>query len=257
MYVVSLMFFLKKYNIWGDRLIRRFDFRNSCYYYTKMENGIFVEINYDQLDRQSKKQLLLENKELLMNKDKLENIVNTYRSAERSNYLKSIGFSCHSTEWLGPVEGTISDSLNDYLDNLLSEENVLIGIHRVGNYFSQEMIDDIFNNGLIMTGDITRGFCSSVASLDKNIGYYSDNKIIKKELMYADTFKNSVGSILIRIPDASLERNDDIMIEFEGITRLNPKYIVGYVPVYSNHHIDDIYFNPYFEYECDNEFISK
>ena len=63
--------------------------------------------------------------------------------------------------------------------------------------------------------------------------------IIIKELMYADEYKDSKGSILIRIPDYDLDKNI-FVIDDNGRTRLNPKYIVGYVPVYENHHLESI-----------------
>lgn len=57
--------------------------------------------------------------------------------------------------------------------------------------------------------------------------------------MYANQYKNSKGGILIRIPDSDLTGNIFIT-DKNGQTRLNPKYIVGYIPVDENHHIEEI-----------------
>lgn len=102
--------------------------------------------------------------------------------------------------------------MNQFLDNLLSEDNVLIGIHRVGNNFSKEKMDDIFNNELKITGHFD-GSVASAKQLNNNVSYYPNNHKIKKELMYVDQYKSSVGSILIRIPDENLEANNDIHIK--------------------------------------------
>ena len=64
--------------------------------------------------------------------------------------------------------------------------------------------------------------------------------------MYADLYKDSVGSILIKIPDNVLESGEDIFVHDGIANRLNPKYIIGYVPLYKEHHIENIIFNPKF-----------
>lgn len=132
--------------------------------------------------------------------------------------------------------------MNQFLDNLLSEDNVLIGIHRVGNNFSKEKKDDIFNNGLKITGHFD-GAVDSTKQLNNNVSYYPNNHKIKKKLMYADQYKSSVGSILIRIPDEKLEVNNDILLNVNNEIRLNPKYIVGYVPLYQNNTIKNIIYS--------------
>lgn len=72
------------------------------------------------------------------------------------------------------------------------------------------------------------GSIPNSGELQNNVSYYVDNKTIIKELIYANHFKNSKGSILIRIPDNDLLGNISIL-DKDGGTRLNPKYIVDYV----------------------------
>lgn len=236
------MLFLKGLNIEKDRLIRRFDINSKTYYYAKIENGQFIPIDYNQLDRKSKKIFLKENRELLTNKDLLISEVTKAKLIIRFNYLKELGYVCNSFEYLGPIKGTIASELNRYLDKLLEEENVLIGIHRVGANFDVTKMNDVFSKGLIITGHMD-GFVSSNKLLNNNVSYYVSNKTIKKELMHASEYKSSKGSILIRIPDTELERNKDILIITDTEVRLNPKYIIGYVPVYENNHLETIIYN--------------
>ena len=57
--------------------------------------------------------------------------------------------------------------------------------------------------------------------------------------MHANAYKNSKGSILIRIPDNDLSGNIFIT-DKDGLIRLDPKYIIGYVPLEPNNHIETI-----------------
>lgn len=239
------MLFSKKLNIKQDHLIRLFDINNRCYYYIKyIKKDEYIIINYEDLDRKSKKQFLLDNKELLTNDILYQNEVEKYKTDIRRDYLYSLGYSCDSFEALvreDNIKGNIEDSINNYLDNLLAEDNVLIGIHRVGNYFTEDIMNDIFNNGLKITGHMNGAITTK--ELKNNVSYYPNNKTIKKELLYANSYKSSLGSILIRIPDSKLEENSDILLVDGNDIRLNPKYIIGYVPVYENNTINNIVFN--------------
>lgn len=238
------MIFKKKFNIEQDRLMRKIDIAKRCYYYIKyFKANEYVIINYDDLDRKSKKQLLMENRELAINDDLYMKEVETYKEKNRYDYLKKLGFPCQSFEVLAHEgNGSISNDMNNYLDELLSEDNVLVGIHRVGNNFNKEKMDDIFNNGLKITGHMD-GAVATNRDLSNNVSYYPNNKKIKKELMYANYYKSSVGSILIRIPDEKLEENNDILLKINDEVRLNPKYIIGYVPLYENNTLKNIIYN--------------
>ena len=98
----------------------------------------------------------------------------------------------------------MSKQMEDLLNRLVTENDVLLGIHRIGNNDSPEKIEDILKNRLEITGHLG-GAAQSNKELKNNVGYYPNNKTIIKELMYADKYKNSKGSILIRIPDTDLE----------------------------------------------------
>lgn len=246
--------FKKKYNRERDYLRKCFDPISCEYYYVKVMDGQEKRLLFDELDIKTKKELLKDNKNLLTNKELLNKEIDDYKKRERYKYLKSIGYVCSSFQVMGEANGTMSDDMRDYLDELLNEDNVLIGIHRVGSYFNQNDLNDIFENGLKMTGHLG-GAVSTSTELGHNVSYYESNKTIETELMYANLFKDSVGSILIKIPDSVLESGEDIFV-FDGIgNRLNPKYIIGYVPLYENHHIENIVFNPKF-YENDKKIDS-
>lgn len=163
-------------------------------------------------------------------------------SVERSRHekLKSLGFPCTSFEVLySPRDsGVISDDMMDYLQKLTDEEGVLIGIHRTGKA-SLEDIKSILTYGLII-GTLNENTASSPIKLSNNVSYYPDNKTIIKEIINADEHKGSLGSILIRIPDEDLSGNLFFVDVENGNFILDPKYVVGFIPVGPGGHVSEI-----------------
>lgn len=197
------------------------------------------ELTENELNRKTKKELAQKNRELKEVPGLLESQIGFSLNKDRYNYLKSIGYYCNSFEYLGSVDGTMSDEFSQYINFHTSKLNSLLGLHRVGRA-SEESIADMLKNGLKMTGHIGSGAITNQIELDQNVSYYSDNKKIIKELMYADQYKDSSGSILIEIPDEDLTSPTLYYKDSNGEVRLNPRYILGYVPVDKNHHLDRI-----------------
>lgn len=229
--------FEKKYDIGEDRLRIVFNLQSKSYdvYYGP------TLIPYSKLSRKSKKYIDNENNSLKTNPDVLAYEIRMAMIKQRFNKLNSLGYTCSSFEYLGVVNGTMSKDMEELLNKLTTEENVLLGIHRLKGSTDEMIIQDILTNGLKMTGH-NDGAIPGTNVLSNNVSYYPDNKVIIKELMYANLFKESEGSILIRIPDNELSQNIYIRDSNGGI-RLNPKYIVGYVPLYDNHHLEKIITN--------------
>lgn len=226
--------FKKKYDIEKDRL--RIIFNSNEQKYNVYRGNILIE--YNELTRKSKKLLDSKNKELHANPKLLEKELEQEKIKLRFRKLQALGYTCGSFEYLGEMHGTMSKDIEELLNKLTTEENILLGIHRVKSSTPTEAIEDILINGLKMTGH-QDGAVPNTSVLQNNVSYYPSNKTITKELMYADSFKNAKGSILIRIPDEDLQKNIYI-IDQEGLVRLKPKYIVGYIPLYENHHLENI-----------------
>ena len=230
--------FKKKYDLEKDHLRIEFSLNDMEYIIFHGHN----RIQYDDLTTKTRKILDNKNRSLKTDANLLNEEINSSKRKLRFNKLKSLGYTNFGFEYLGPVDGTMSSKIANFLDQLTSEENVLIGINRVGMNISDERIQDTFENGLPITGH----FVATTASpqLSQNVGYYVDNKTIIKELLYMDTYKNSKGAFLVRIPDEDL-KGDIFMHDENNNTRLKPEYVIGYVPSYSNHHIEDIIMNNY------------
>ena len=214
------------------RLMFNYDTEQFAYYYAE------VEIPYDKLTARTKKALKKENKKLIEDPSIIEEYRNKKRMRDYKDYLSSLGVSFNSFQALGATGGTMSQDMSDYLDKICNEPETLIGIHRAGNRSSQAAIEDVLTNGLILTGH-RDGAQYGTNTLSNNISFYLDNNVIKDELMYAEVYKDSQGSYIIRIPLYDLEEGMVYRVDENGTLRVNPFYIIGYVPV-KDKHIENI-----------------
>lgn len=221
--------FFRKYGK-QDYLKMKFnpDTRQYEFYY-----GIEL-IPYRKLDKEYKQIFKDKNNELKTNPNlvtyEFQKLEHDKKVIERYNKLKSMGYSCSSTTVYSDLPTSpIPNYFSNQLDNMLQEDNVLYGIHRTG-YLNEAYLTDILQNGLIMTGH-GLNISQPTIELNQNIAYYPDNMEIKSQLLNAHGYKQSNGSLLIRIPDNDLARGDLYIQRENDVPRLNPKYIVGYVPL--------------------------
>lgn len=214
--------FDKEYS--GIRLEFNYDTLEFAYYYAE------VEIPFDRLNFRTKRALKKENQKLINDPALLKSYKKRKEQKEKEAFIESFGIDLHPFQVLNGEGGTMSDEMKQLLDDLLSQEDVLIGIHRVGDKSSPSIIEDVLFNGLKLTGHRDGGVVNT-NTLSNNISFYHDNNIIRDELMYANAYKNSAGSYLIRIPLYDLEEGIVYRVDENGGLRLNPFYILGYVPV--------------------------
>lgn len=214
------------------RLEFNYDTMQYVYYYAE------VEIPFDKLNFRTKRTLKKENQKLIDNPELLESFKVKKKQMEKEAFIESFGIDLHPFQTLGGTGGTMSDEMKVFLDDLLSQEDVLIGIHRIGSNDSIAIIEDVLTNGLKLTGH-QNGAIYGTNTLSNNISFYYDNNIIRDELMYANAYKDSKGSYLIRIPLYDLEEGMCYRVDENGMLRINPLYILGYVPV-NDKHIDKL-----------------
>ena len=226
---MALKDLFKKYGF-KDYIYLRFNEETKKYEY--FYHGTLLP--YKKLDNEARKHLDESNKKLLNNPGLLEqelaNRAREKRIKAREMKLEEMGYNDSSTEFLSDVPiSPINPEFSKKLDTMLSEDNVLYGIHRSADT-SKEYLLDTFENGLLMMG---HGWFVDPKSVElcQNVGYYPDNMQIKNELINAHGFNGSMGSFLIRIPDEDLKRGDIFLETQNYYKRLKPKYIVGYVPL--------------------------
>ena len=233
--------FSKKYDYIKDNLILKLDLTEKLYFFTL--NGKILSFN--ELNKKTQKYLYSVNEKLrdpsylaqvIAREEIQEEIV---RSKERYDYLFTKGYSPDSFSCLLGVtpRGTMSESVENILIPLVNDDNTLVGIHRLKYGITSGDIEDILLNGLRLVGHLN-GLTSQEPSLKDHVSYYQSNKFIVNELMFANGYKNSIGSILINIPFTDLDK--DIYVRNNGEIRLNPKYIIGYLPLYENHRLESI-----------------
>lgn len=216
-----------------------FDLKTMEYHYFYQAEK--APLPYESLNRRTQKQLASENKKLKEQPELLATELQQAKNKQRFDFLASHDLIGGGFEMLGVNKGTMSPEMNAFLTQLTKKENLVLGIHRTG-YSDMRDIQNILTYGLALTGHSSSGACCH-AKLSNNVSFYPDNKTIIKELMYANAYKNSLGSILIAIPDNDLDKEIYVTREDEYgniIKSLNPKYILGYIPVNKDHHIHTI-----------------
>lgn len=134
--------------------------------------------------------------------------------------------------------GYISMQLGKELEELWDDDYV-IGIHRTGYSNANEIIQDVFTNGLINNGDSMLG-CTytkpdEMINLEKTVSVFSDLKLLVWQLKTASGYKESQGSFVIKIPKSYLGQAEGeikpIYYKENWLSiRLLPEYIYGYVP---------------------------
>lgn len=145
--------------------------------------------------------------------------------------------------------GYMSEELGREIDNLFKDEDYIIGIHRTGyNYMDDKMIKSIFDKGLINNGHIMQGGISDNLDIERTVTLFNDFTILNGQLKSAHGYKGSQGCIIVKIPKSYLGKKDGkiepIYYVDEGVNKLLPEFIYGYVPVDKEGKLDDIKRNP-------------
>lgn len=133
----------------------------------------------------------------------------------------------------------LSDDVKAYLEELTNEEKnseYVLGIHRIGP--SEDHLENILNDGILVQGHMM-GAAKGNPSLDNTVGYYPSNKTIISQVGFAYAYKNSKGSVVVKIPKEDIIANNIYVNDNESMY-LNPKYIVGYFPVEEDKTVEKI-----------------
>lgn len=156
--------------------------------------------------------------------------------------------------------GYVSQELGEELDTLIMDDNYALGIHRTGyTHVDEEVIEDVFNIGLINNGDAMQGVVYDYIDIEKTVSLYSEITIMLDNLKKSHGYKGSQGCFIVRIPKPYLGKKPGeikpIYYKYNGTIRLLPEFIYGYVPVDKDGKLGDIVRNPSYKdiHELDNE----
>lgn len=132
--------------------------------------------------------------------------------------------------------GYMSENLGSELDNLFVAQDYIVGIHRTGyTHMNKDVIQSIFNKGLINNGHIMQGGMSGNCDIENTVTLFSDFTIFNGQLKVAQGYKGSEGCIIVKIPKSYLGKSQGdikpIYYKEGNINRLLPEFIYGYVPI--------------------------
>lgn len=134
-----------------------------------------------------------------------------------------------------------SQEVKAYLEDLTDEEKndeYIVGIHRIGA--SEEHLESLFSQGIRVQGHMM-GAAKGTPELGNTVSYYPENKTIMKEVAFAYVYKESKGSIVVKIPKTDIISNNIYVTDEDGkYMYLNPKYIVGYFPIEEDKTVEKI-----------------
>lgn len=141
--------------------------------------------------------------------------------------------------------GDMPQEVGDLLEELIQDENYVIGIHRTGGYgmidvediYRSDMLHSIFSKGLYMTGDLSTGVDHQGQMLNPNKNISPLNNIIEAVMYCKSSYKDSTGGVITKIPkeyvttsySLKAEHGQDIYEKVDNQWTLKPKYLVGFV----------------------------
>ena len=145
--------------------------------------------------------------------------------------------------------GYMSQELGEELDSLFLNDNYIVGIHRTGyTNMDEEMIQKVFNEGLINNGHIMSGGMDGTQDIEKTVSLFYDFPILNGQLKAARGYKGSEGCVVVKIPKSYLGKEDGeikpIYYKKDSTVKLLPEFIYGYIPTGENGVIGDIIHNP-------------
>lgn len=179
-----------------------------------------------------------ENKYYLMASKYADNIFDN-PSMEESNVSY---FSDLFQEW--DNFGSIPLELGNYIENLLNDSSVVLGIHRTGgngvidinDVTGSNVLQSIFNEGLKNMGDLSSGAgMNSIPEPNKTVSVL--HKPIHAVMSLKGQYKGSVGGVLVAFPAAFVDDSgeiinnsyNDIYTFIDNIPTIKSKYLLGFV----------------------------
>ncbi len=148
--------------------------------------------------------------------------------------------------------GFISKELGNELNSLLKEKGYKVGIHRTGyKNYDEEDINDLFTRGLKNYGDSMQGAQRKYVNTTKTVDFENDFTIFIGMIKTACNYKGcTTGAVIVKIPEDYIEiginkePTKPIYYNDNGVMRLMPEYIYGYIPLGEKGMVGNIIRNP-------------
>lgn len=140
--------------------------------------------------------------------------------------------------------GSIPLELGNNIERLLSDENIVLGIHRTGgigainkdNIVGSQMLHSIFNEGLKNMGHLSSGhISSSIPDPNKTVSML--RSIVHAVMSIKGQYKDSVGGVLVALPSSCVNGEGEIINNaydrvytvVDNTPAIMPEYLLGFV----------------------------
>ncbi len=165
-----------------------------------------------------------------------EKLLNSKATDEGKKYL----FDLYK-EW--DDYGSIPLELGNYIESFINNNDIVFGIHRPGNSIinnhdisNNDILCDIFTNGLRNYGDLSSGIISSeIISPSKTVSFC--NSMLDAIIQIKTSYKGSSGSIVVALPNNLVEKDGtlisgkekDVYNIIDNTLYIKPEYLLGYI----------------------------
>lgn len=166
-----------------------------------------------------------------------EKLLDSKATAEGRKYL----FDLYK-EW--DDYGSISLEMGNYIESLVNNSGISFGIHRIGSnntinnteIINNELLCDIFTNGLKNYGDLSSGVVSNgIIDPAKTISFF--NSMLDAIIQIKTSYKGSTGGILVAFPNTLVEKDGtlvdrkekDVYNVISNTLYIKPEYLLGYI----------------------------
>lgn len=140
--------------------------------------------------------------------------------------------------------GSISLEIGQYIEQIIEDKNLNIGIHRTGglglidnnNLEENELLKNIFTIGLKNNGDLSSGIVSKTTiHPNKTISMLTNP--LTAIILLKSSYKDSKGAIITCFPSQYVDKNSEIITEenniyyrdSKGNLIIKPEYLIGYI----------------------------
>lgn len=140
--------------------------------------------------------------------------------------------------------GSIPLELGNYIEQLLDDSMVVLGIHRTGGMGSidkaditgSQVLNSIFNEGLKNMGHLSSGhISSSVPDPNKTVSMLAS--MVHAVMSVKGQYKDSIGGVLVALPSSCVNKDgeiinnsyDTIYTTVDNTPAIKPEYLLGFV----------------------------
>ena len=140
--------------------------------------------------------------------------------------------------------GSISLDLGNYIESFVNNDDISFGIHRTGSsnviknmdISKNELLCDIFTNGLKNYGDLSSGVVSKkIIEPSKTISFF--NSMLDAIIQIKTSYKGSIGGVIVALPNTLVEKDGtlvdgkekDVYNVISNTLYIKPEYLLGYI----------------------------